>query len=335
MAGIGSPNPQIYALGVKELWETKRPLDPVVHTLGWPLPRDAFGGSWMYPMGPNLVSLGLVVGLDYREANLDVHELMQRSRRTRSFGAISRVARWSSGAPRRFPRAATTRCPSGCTATAAGGAATPPAWSTCPSLKGIHYAMQSGISPRGRSSRRSRRATPRRPRSPPTTGCCARATSRSDLHRTRNMRLAFKSGFYAGGIKAALMSLTGGGFPAAASQSGGRRGAAAIGRARSRPSCPTATLTFSKVDAVFRSGNATRDDIPTHLLVRRGRRPRSPTFYEHLCPAGVYEAGWTTGRQRAELRRLQGDRRARAALDPARGRQRTQVSADVNLEHAA
>ena len=41
---IGSPNPQIFALGVKELWETKRPLDAVVHTLGWPLPADAFGG---------------------------------------------------------------------------------------------------------------------------------------------------------------------------------------------------------------------------------------------------------------------------------------------------
>ena len=70
--GIGSPNPQVFALGVKELWETKRPLDRVIHTMGWPLPRDAFGGSWLYPMEPNLVSLGLVVGLDYRDATLDV-----------------------------------------------------------------------------------------------------------------------------------------------------------------------------------------------------------------------------------------------------------------------
>ena len=50
--GIGSENPQIYALGVKEVWETKVPLDRVIHTLGWPLPRDAFGGSFMYPLGP-------------------------------------------------------------------------------------------------------------------------------------------------------------------------------------------------------------------------------------------------------------------------------------------
>jgi electron-transferring-flavoprotein dehydrogenase len=76
--GIESENPQIFALGVKEVWKVKRPLDRVIHTLGWPLPSSAFGGSWFYPLGPDLVSLGLVVGLDYREAALDVHTLLQR-----------------------------------------------------------------------------------------------------------------------------------------------------------------------------------------------------------------------------------------------------------------
>jgi electron-transferring-flavoprotein dehydrogenase len=76
--GIGSENPQIFALGVKEIWETKKPLDAIVHTLGWPLPNDAFGGTFMYPLTPNLVALGIVVGLDYRQTTLDVHELFQR-----------------------------------------------------------------------------------------------------------------------------------------------------------------------------------------------------------------------------------------------------------------
>src|ERR1043166_1082294 len=47
---VPSQNPQIFALGVKEIWETKRPLDTIVHTLGWPLPRDAFGGRFMHPL---------------------------------------------------------------------------------------------------------------------------------------------------------------------------------------------------------------------------------------------------------------------------------------------
>ncbi|HEX6668265.1 MAG TPA: NAD(P)/FAD-dependent oxidoreductase, partial [Gemmatimonadales bacterium] len=75
---VRSPNPQIFALGVKEVWQTQRPLDSVIHTLGWPLPDDAFGGSFMYPLGPGQIALGLVVGLDYHDALLDVHELLQR-----------------------------------------------------------------------------------------------------------------------------------------------------------------------------------------------------------------------------------------------------------------
>src|SRR6266581_5280746 len=75
---VPSQNPQIFALGVKEIWETQRPLDTIVHTLGWPVPTDAFGGSFLYPLEPNLVALGLVVGLDYHDAALDIHELLQR-----------------------------------------------------------------------------------------------------------------------------------------------------------------------------------------------------------------------------------------------------------------
>jgi electron-transferring-flavoprotein dehydrogenase len=57
--GIGSENPQIFALGVKELWETPVPLDRVIHTMGWPLPGDAFGGIFMYLLDENLVALAL------------------------------------------------------------------------------------------------------------------------------------------------------------------------------------------------------------------------------------------------------------------------------------
>jgi electron-transferring-flavoprotein dehydrogenase len=52
---------------------------------------------------------------------------------------------------------------------------------------------------------------------------------------------------------------------------------------------PDGRLTFSKVDAVFKSGNATRDTVPTHLLVGRDITPEVAEFYAHVCPAGVYE----------------------------------------------
>jgi len=72
---LSSKNPQIYALGVKELWETTKVPKGVIHTLGYPLPKSSFGGSLMYPMCENLVSFGLFVGLDYKEHTLDVHHL--------------------------------------------------------------------------------------------------------------------------------------------------------------------------------------------------------------------------------------------------------------------
>jgi len=112
----------------------------------------------------------------------------------------------------------------------------------------------------------------------------------SDLKRTRNMRLAFKDGFWRGALKAGLMTLTGGRLP------GGRiampADAAAPRRARpAAPFVPDGALTLSKLDAVFKAGNATRDDIPSHLLAAESVDQPTAEFYARMCPAGVYE--WT------------------------------------------
>src|SRR5690606_36676623 len=55
------------------------------------------------------------------------------------------------------------------------------------------------------------------------------------------------------------------------------------------PFTPDGVLTFGKLDAVFKSGNATRDTIPSHLLVGPEIGPDVAEFYTHVCPAGVYE----------------------------------------------
>jgi electron-transferring-flavoprotein dehydrogenase len=97
-----------------------------------------------------------------------------------------------------------------------------------------------------------------------------------------------KRGFYLGGAAAALMSVTRGAFP------GGTIRAEADAEVPRvvRPAPPLAAdgrLTFQKVDAVFKSGNATRDDIPSHLVAADEVPPAVADFYRHLCPAGVYE----------------------------------------------
>jgi len=143
--GVTSENPQIFALGVKEIWETKRPLDTIVHTLGWPVPTDAFGGSFMYPLEPKLVALGLVVGLDYRDAALDVHELLQRMKLHPLFRRHLEGGELVEWGAKTIPEGGYYAVParrSGDGVVILGDSA---GFVDVPSLKGIHYAVQSGM----------------------------------------------------------------------------------------------------------------------------------------------------------------------------------------------
>jgi electron-transferring-flavoprotein dehydrogenase len=288
--GITSPNPQVYALGVKELWETKQPLDRVIHTMGWPLPRDAFGGSWVYPLEPHLVSLGLVVGLDYHDAGLDVHELLQRLKLhplLRPLLAGGELVEWGA---KTIPEGGYHALPErrvGDGVVVVGDAA---GFVDVPSLKGVHYALQSGIYAARAIAAALKAGDPSAARLAEYDRLIDASYVARDLYRTRNMRLAFKDGFWTGAAKAALMTLTGGRLP------GGRipmdADAAASREARpSAPFTPDGALTISKLDAVFKSGNATRDDIPSHLLPADGVDRATAEFYARMCPAGVYE--WT------------------------------------------
>ena len=285
---VGSPNPQLFALGVKEVWETKRPLDRVIHTLGWPLPTDAFGGSFMYPLSSSQIALGLVVGLDYHNAALDVHQLLQRMKLHPLFRPYLEGGQLLEWGAKTIPEGGYYSLPErrcGAGVMILGDAA---GFVDVPSLKGIHYAMQSGIF----AARVAFQALKSGDNSAASLGAYDRMVDDSyiarDLYRTRNMRLAFKDGFYLGGAKAGLMTLTGGRFP------GGRIAMpadASVPRATdgATPFSPDGVLTFGKLDAVFKSGNATRDTIPSHLLVGPDVSPELAQFYSHLCPAGVYE----------------------------------------------
>jgi electron-transferring-flavoprotein dehydrogenase len=285
---VGSQNPQIFALGVKEIWETKQSLDRVIHTLGWPLPSDAFGGSFCYPLEPNLLALGIVVGLDYSNAALDVHVLLQRLKQHPLFRPILEGGEMVEWGAKTIPEGGYYALParrSGDGVMLLGDAA---GFVDVPSLKGIHYAIQSGIYAARAIFAALKAGDPSAARLAEYDRMVDGSYIARDLYTTRNMRLAFKDGFTLGGLKAGLMTLTGGRFP------GGRiamhKDADVARRAdRVEPFTPDARLTFSKVDAVFKAGNATRDTIPTHLLVGTDVTPEVARFYTHLCPAGVYE----------------------------------------------
>jgi len=287
--GVTGQNPQIYALGVKELWSVRQPLDRIVHTMGWPLPADAFGGSFMYPMADDLIALGLVVGLDYGDARFDIHEALQRMKLHPLFEPYLEGGELVEWGAKTIPEGGFYSVPErrhGNGLLIVGDAA---GYVEVSSLKGIHYAMHSGVLAARRIFEALKSGDTSEPGLAGYTSAVDDSFIMSDLKQRRNMRLAFKSGFVLGGAKAGLMTLTRGAFP------GGRIGIeedAARTKSLERADqtlVPDGKRTFSKVDAVYKSGNQTRDDIPSHLIVGEDVTPEAAELYEHLCPAGVYE----------------------------------------------
>ncbi len=287
--GVSSANPQIFALGVKEVWHVAKPLDRVIHTLGWPLPRDTFGGSWCYPMGPEQVSIGLVAGLDSHDASLDVHEALQRMKLHPLFAEILAGGSMLEWGAKTIPEGGYHAIPERLVGDGLMMVGDTAGFVDVPSLKGIHYAMESGMLAATTLAAALAGDGPADTAALMSYDAAVRASRiHDDLYRTRNMRLAFKDGFVVGGLKAGLMTLTRGAFP------GGRIAMGQDAESPRRPSTPVPFTpdnekTFSKVDAVFKSGNQTRDDGPSHLTVGEDIPREVAEFYARICPAGVYE----------------------------------------------
>jgi electron-transferring-flavoprotein dehydrogenase len=289
-------NPQVWALGVKEVWKVAKPLDRVIHTMGWPLRASAkyreFGGSFVYPMGEDLLTVGMVVGLDYRDAELSVHDLLQELKLHPLLQELllggERVA-WGAktipeggflSLPKRLHAPGLLICGDGAGLV------------NVPALKGIHYAVESGrLAAEAAFSALQRGETPGR------RGALAgydKALEESfvwkDLKQVRNMRQAFGRGFWLGGALAGAMTATRGAFPPgdAHTESDAEQELIRTGRAEDYPAAD-GKLTFDKLSSVFLSGNATRDDAPNHIRVQREVPQEIAQLWTRMCPAAVYE----------------------------------------------
>ena len=326
---VGSPNPQLFALGVKEIWEVKRPLDRVIHTLGWPLPTDAFGGSFFYPLGPSQVALGLVVGLDYHDAGLDVHELLQRLKLHPLFRPHLEGGQLLEWGAKTIPEGGYYALPTRRSGDGVLFAGDTVGFVDVPSLKGIHYAMQSGMYAARAAFAALKQGDVSAAALAPYDRMIDESYIVADMRRTRNMRLAFKDGLYVGGVKAGLMTITGGRFP------GGRitmpedasdaahhvRAAALHARRHAHVQQAGRGIQVGQRDArhhpVAPAGGSGRDGRGRRFLLARLSRGR-------LRAGGRRAPG-----QRPQLRRLQGHRRARSAVDASRGRERPAVPQHV------
>jgi len=294
--GLEGENPQVWALGVKEVWRVAKPLRRVIHTLGWPLRPGAryreFGGSFIYPMGDDMLTLGMVVGLDYRDVELSVHDLLQELKTHPLVRKLlhdgERIA-WGAktipeggllSLPRRLHAPGLLLCGDG------------PGFVNVPALKGIHYAIETGsLAAEAAFAALQRGEAVGRP------GALAsydEAVRQSfvwrDLEQVRNMRQAFGRGFWVGGALAGAMTASRGKFPPgdARTEPDADQELIHTDRARNYPA-PDGKLVFDKLSSVFLSGNKTRDDAPNHIRVQTVVPPEVAELWTRMCPAQVYE----------------------------------------------
>jgi electron-transferring-flavoprotein dehydrogenase len=288
--------PQVWELGVKEVWKVAKPLDRVIHTVaGWPLKISAkyhqIGGSWIYPMvdektGEDQVSIGFVLDLDYADATTSAHDLLQEFKTHPMVREILAGGERISWGAKAIPAGGYWAMPklSVPGAVLIGDAA---GMVNLAALKGVHYAIKSGMLAAEQIYAALKQGSND---FSGYEGAVEGSIIKKELYEQRNTRQPFQRGLLKGGPLIGSMVFTGGRFP------GGRwklhRNDAQpmfIGDSKDDYPQPDGKLTFDKLSSVFITGNATRDDAPNHIRVQK-RVPREVAeTWRWMCPAGVYE----------------------------------------------
>jgi electron-transferring-flavoprotein dehydrogenase len=291
---LAPSDPQVWALGVKEVWEVPKAFEKIVHTLGWPLRWGAkwreFGGSWIYGMNREgdtpKVSLGFVVGLDYADARLSVHDVLQEFKQHKLVRGILEGGERKAWGAKAIPEGGywampTLHAPGMVIAGDAGGMV------NVPKLKGIHYAIESG---------RLAAETIYAQLKNYSTDFSAYETEIYDsemgkeLYQSRNMKQPFAKGLILGGAITNAMVITKGRFPGGhwATHRDAEAPLTLSDRHKRYPK-PDNKYTFDKLSSVFITGNATRDDAPNHIRVQKNVPREIAETWKWMCPAGVYE----------------------------------------------
>ena len=283
--------PQRWELGVKEVWEVEKPLDRVLHTMGWPLRKrkkwNEVGGSFIYPMGEDKVCLGLVVGLDYTDATFSVHDALQQLKTHPFVRKILEGGKRVAWGAKTIPSGGYWAMPRKLSVPGMVIVGDGAGMVNIPELKGIHYAMHAGmyaaetIVEALKKDSINFEAYGER---------VENSMIGEDLYRSRNMRQALGKGFFAGGVFASAMVMTRGLFPGGMwKQHPDADDPVAIDGAAATYPKPDNKYIFDKLSSVFASGNATRDDAPNHIRLQTHVPREIAQAWVSMCPAQVYE----------------------------------------------
>ncbi len=297
-------NPQVYSLGIKELWSVPDgniEAGQVYHTMGYPLENDEFGGGFIYGLSDNRVALGLVVGLDYKDPTFDIHAAMQVWKTHPFVSKILEGGTIKEFGAKTLPEGGYYSIPKLYTdnlmivGDSAGLVA-------MPALKGVHLSIKSGML----AASTAANALKKDDFSENELSNYEKAFNDSfihkELYKTRNFRQAFSKGLVKGGLQFATQLLTG--------------GAGLLGRLSIEKDNETLkplseydkalfkerfadklefdkVLTFDKVTDVFYSKAKHDEEQPVHLVVDEEKMKRNIDIYgapcQYFCPAEVYE----------------------------------------------
>ena len=303
-------DPQVYGLGIKELWEiepNKHVPGQITHTSGWPMDHATYGGSWVYHLEDNLVSVGFVVGLNYHNPYLSPFEEMQRFKthpavrnqfeggRRLAYGARA----ISTGGLQSIPKLS---FPGGLLIGDCAG------FLNVPKIKGTHSAMKSGMTAAEavfdglKSDGDAREITEYRER-------LEQTWLWDELYRVRNVKPSFHWGLFPALAYSALDTVVlRGKAPWTLHHKPDHEGLKAAKEYQpiDYPK-PDGSLTFDKLSSVFLSNTNHEEEQPCHLQIIDDNIPLSVNLAEYAgpeeryCPAGVYEFVTEDGQARLQI----------------------------------
>jgi len=289
--------PQTYGIGIKELWEIKpehhKP-GMVVHTVGWPLTGDVYGGSFLYHLGDNLISVGFIVGLDYTNPYLSPFDEMQRFKTHPKIRPIFEGARriaygaraLNEGGFQSIPKLV---FPGGALIGAAAG------FMNVPRIKGSHTAMKSAIECADAIVVALGEDAPAVLDAYPET--LKKSWLWRELYKSRNIRPSFRNGLWAGIAYSAIDTYLFAGrapwtFKHHADHDQLKRAQKPLMIDYPKPD---GKVSFDKLSSVFISNTNHEEDQPCHLTLKDDGVPVNTNLVlydgpeQRFCPAGVYE----------------------------------------------
>ncbi|HKG81997.1 MAG TPA: electron transfer flavoprotein-ubiquinone oxidoreductase [Beijerinckiaceae bacterium] len=305
---------QKYGIGIKELWQVapqKHKAGLVQHSMGWPLPNHAGGGSWLYHFGDNLVSVGFVVHLNYQNPTLSPFDEFQRFKThpmvRATFEGAKRIGYGAraimEGGWQAVPR---LTFPGGCLVGDTAG------FVNVPRIKGTHNAVLSGmlcaehLFPALQEGRANDEVSGYEE-------AWRSSEIGRDLYRVRNVkplwsRLGTWAGVSLGGLDMWLCELFGW-SPFGTMRHGKPDHATLKPLAEVEPIVypkPDGVLTFDRLSSVFLSNTNHEEDQPSHLVLAdpsipiRENLPRYGEPARLYCPAGVYEVVYGDAERRTD-----------------------------------